>query len=102
MPDTSLFPSLAEAASFFSLGATGYSATRNSGHFHGMALRCLSWNIEPLEIEKAYSAFYDDRKVFPAGTIELDSALVMRNIAHEWHSRSDLYVSKEGSGLTNR
>ena len=99
---TSLFSSLDEAANFFSLGATGYSATWDPDHFHGMELYCLKWSIEPLAIEHASSAFYDDRNIFPAGTVELDSALVMRNIPHEWHSRPDLYVGDDGSGLTKR
>lgn len=101
LPDSSIFPSTEEAANFFALGATGYSATHSPDHFHGMELRCLDWNIEPLSIECAKSSFYDDRTMFPEGSIALDSALVMRNIAHEWHSRPDLWVSKEGSGLTS-
>jgi hypothetical protein len=100
LPKTSVFPSTDEAANFFALGATGYSATYASNHFHGMELRCLDWNIAPLSIERAQSAFYDNRSLFPEGTIALDSALVMRNISHEWHSRPDLYASKEGRGLT--
>ena len=98
---TSIFPSLNEAANFFSLGATGYSSTNEADHFHGMELRCLSWNIVPLTIEEARSAFYEDRGIFPDGAITLDSALVMRNIPHEWHSRPDLHTLKEGRGLTS-
>jgi hypothetical protein len=101
LPKTSIFPSTDEAAGFFALGATGYSATRGPNHFHGMELRCLDWNIAPLAIERAHSSFYDDRSIFPEGSLTLDSALVMRNIAHEWHSRPDLYASKEGLGLTS-
>ena len=96
----SVFPSIQEAANFFSLGATGYSVTRSPDHFHGMELRCLNWDIEPVEIERALSSYYDDRSVFPEGSISLDSALVMRNIAHEWHSRPDLWASKNDLGLT--
>jgi hypothetical protein len=102
LPDSSIFPSLSDAANFFSLGATGYSATEDDHHYHGMELRCLQWTIEPLSIERARSVFYDDKSIFPEGTIQLDSALVLRNIPHEWHSRPDLYVSSEGHGLTNR
>src|SRR5262249_16386420 len=42
LPESSLFPSLDEAAGFFSLGATGYSATGRPGHYHGMDLKCLT------------------------------------------------------------
>ena len=87
--ETSRFPNLEEPAGFFSLGATGYSATRTPGRFHGMELRSLDWTIRPLAVEEARSRFFADSHVFPAGTVELDCALLMRGIAHEWHSRPD-------------
>jgi hypothetical protein len=90
MPGTSLFPSLSEAAGFFSLGATGYSATKTPGRFHGMELRCLDWTISPLEVEEARSSFFGDEGRFPRGSVELDCALLMRGVAHEWHGRPDL------------
>ena len=90
VPKTSLFPSIEEAAGFFSLGATGYSATRTPGRFHGMELRCLDWTIRPLAVDEARSQFFGDSQRFPPGTVELDCALLMRGIEHEWHSRPDL------------
>ena len=92
LPSTSIFPSLAAAAGFFSLGATGYSATGTSGHYHGMELHSLNWTVLPLAVDQAQSRFFDDRKRFPAGSVELDCALIMRGIEHEWHSRPDLYL----------
>lgn len=100
LPPTSVFPSLAEATGFFSLGATGYSATLESGHYHGMELRTLDWTIQPLRIQEAVSCFFADRNKFPEGSVELDCALLMKNVAHEWHSRPDLYLSKGKSLLT--
>jgi hypothetical protein len=102
LPPTSIFPSLDQAVGFFSLGATGYSATRKDGHYHGMELRCLDWTVVPLAVEEARSCFFDNRERFPAGTAQLDCALLMRGIAHEWHSRPDLYLSAQGDGLTTR
>lgn len=102
LPATSIFPSLAEAVGFFSLGATGYSATHTQGHYHGMELRCLDWSILPLAVEQAQSCFFDDRDRFPSGTAELDCALLMRGIAHEWHSRPDLYLAPKGDSLSAR
>ncbi|MCC7375134.1 MAG: DUF2071 domain-containing protein [Verrucomicrobiales bacterium] len=102
LPSGSIFPSLEAAADFFSLGATGYSATRMPGHYHGMELHSLSWSVLPLAIEEAQSCFFDDRSRFPAGSVELDCALLMRGIEHEWHSRPDLYLSSEGAFLTTR
>jgi hypothetical protein len=100
LPSTSLFPSLAEAVGFFSLGATGYSATHSENHYHGMELRCLDWSVAPLTVHEARSCFFDGRERFSAGTAELDCALLMQDIAHEWHSRPDLYLSPLGDSLT--
>lgn len=102
LPHTSIFPSLTEAVGFFSLGATGYSTTFTEGHYHGMELRCLDWSVVPLDVQEARSCFFDDRDRFPAGTAQLDCALLMRGIAHEWHSRPDLYLSANGDNLTTR
>lgn len=97
---TSIFPSLEEAAGFFSLGATGYSATHSPDHYHGMELHSLNWKVSPLAIDEATSCFFDDQEKFPADTIELDCALLMRGIDHEWHSRPDLYLAATRQSLT--
>lgn len=98
----SVFPTLDDAAGFFSLGATGYSATRRDGHYHGMELRSLDWKVSPLGVDEANSCFFDDDKRFAPGSIQIDCALLMRGIEHEWHSRPDLYVSSDCGSLTNR
>jgi len=100
LPPGSIFPSLAEATGFFSLGATGYSATRRPDHYHGMELRTLDWTIAPLRIHEATSCFFSDRQRFPEGSVRLDSALLMKNVAHEWHSRPDLHLSPDQGFLT--
>jgi hypothetical protein len=100
LPATSIFPSINEATGFFSLGATGYSPTHADRHYHGMELRCLNWTVAPLTIEEARSCFFGNTERFPAGTAELDCALLMRNVTHEWHSRPDLYTSAAGNSLT--
>jgi len=102
LPDSSLFDDVQQAASFFSLGATGYSATYERGHYQGMELRSLDWSIQPMEIEEAHTSFFSDRTRFPEGTVELDCALVMRGIDHEWHSRPDLYYDPEKKRLSTQ
>jgi hypothetical protein len=102
LPATSIFPSLEAAAEFFSLGATGYSATDTEGHYHGMELHSLNWTVSPLAIDEAHSCFFDDQKRFPSGSVQLDCALLMRGIEHEWHCRPDLYLSSTGGYLTTR
>ena len=100
LPATSIFPTLEEAAGFFSLGATGYSATYSDDHYHGMELHSLNWTVSPLAIDEAESCFFDDPQRFPSGAAELDCALLMRGIEHEWQSRPDLYLSSTRSFLT--
>jgi Uncharacterized conserved protein (COG2071) len=100
LPISSCFESTEEAASFFSLGATGYSATLEAHHYHGMELRSLNWKVEPMQVTSAYSSFYSDPNYFPQGSVELDCALVMRNIEHEWHSRPDLYFDRTKERLS--
>lgn len=102
LPTASMFPSVEAAAAFLSLGATGYSATRSHGHYHGMELRSLSWAVEALAIDEAHSCFFEDPQRFPSGTAELDCALLMRGIEHEWHSRPDLHLSPRRSSFTTR
>jgi hypothetical protein len=102
LPPGSVFASLDAAAGFFSRGATGYSATHTTGHYHGMELHSINWAVSALAIDEAKSCFFDDRERFPAGAVELDCALLMRGIEHEWRSRPDLYLSSTRFELTTR
>jgi hypothetical protein len=90
LPPTSIFPSLASASDFFERGALGYSPARQPGHFDGLELRSLRWKMEPLSVESIKSNFFDDKRLFPAGSAEFDCALLMRGIQHEWHGRESL------------
>lgn len=88
LPTSSIFPSLVDASRFFDTGATGYSATsRSDGRMDGLVLRCARWAVEPLEVERVESSFFADRRLFPAGSVDFDCALLMRDIAHEWRCR---------------
>ena len=90
IPRSSVFRSLDEASNFFEQGALGYSATQDPGRFDGMELRSLRWNVEPLAVEEVESSFFSNEKVFPRGSVRFDSALLMRDIEHEWHAREPL------------
>lgn len=102
LPTTSLFPSVQEAAEFFSLGATGYSQTYTEDHYHGMDLISQDWSVTPLAIEVAHCAFFDETSRFPMGSAELDCALLMRNVEHEWRSRPDIYLAPQTRSLTTQ
>lgn len=69
---SSVFPTLDEAANFFSLGATGYSVGRDGSNFEGMELRSLSWKVSPVRMVEAYSRWFADRQRFPDGAVKFD------------------------------
>ena len=55
-----------------------------------MELQCQRWHVEPFAVSSVRSNYFDNRSIFPAGSIEFDCALLMREIEHEWHGKSDL------------
>lgn len=86
LPKTSIFSSLEEASKFFETGSLGYSVTNNKNYLDGIILETKKWQVEVLEIDYVYSSFYENEIIFPKHSIEFDHALIMQNIAHEWHS----------------
>jgi hypothetical protein len=91
----SVFGSLDEASAFFEAGSLGYSATSEPTRMQGLELRCSNWRVEPLQVERVRSSFFEDELQFPYGSIEFDSALLMRHIEHEWHGKADLSCAVE-------
>ena len=85
LPSTSCFRSLDAASAFFLAGSVGYSATRDRGRLDGLELRTAVWHVEPLHVESVYSRYFADPERFPPGSIAFDSALLIRNVPHEWH-----------------
>lgn len=78
----SIFKSLENASSFFANGSVGYSPNGNG--FEGLELTTYNWKVEPLEVKHVKSSFFDDKSIFPAGSIRFDNALLMESIEHEW------------------
>jgi hypothetical protein len=101
MPAGSCFASVAEASAFFQAGAVGYSATRGGERLDGMCLCTEIWQIEPLKLESIYSSFFADESKFPQGSVEFDSAFLMRDIPHEWQSVPDLHTATPASSCLN-
>lgn len=88
MPESSIFGSVSEASAFFEAGSLGYSARSNSDQLDAIELKTREWRVEPLNTEKVYSSYFADQKRFPKGSVEFDHTLIMRDIAHEWHTAS--------------
>ena len=91
-PEDSIFDSTATASAFFEPGSLGYSATADGHKLDGIVLRTHEWSVAPLHVASVASSWFADASQFPPGSIAFDCALIMRNIAHEWHSASELYV----------
>lgn len=88
LPD-SVLCSLDEASEFFRGGTLGWSA-RKDQEFDGLELHCEQWQLEPLVVERIESSFFANPAIFPPGSAKFDSAFLMRNIPHEWHSQGRL------------
>lgn len=86
LPAASRFPSLEAASAFFRSGALGYSEGARAGQLDGMRLETDDWRVTPLTVEHVHSSYFSDATRFPPGSVELDSALLMRDIPHRWAS----------------
>ena len=92
----SIFSSVDSVSRFFEAGSLGYSPSASGGRFDGLELRSFNWHVEPLSIHRVESSFFEDRSVFPAGSVTFDSALLMRGIDHEWHCRDTVCCDSAG------
>jgi len=88
LPATSLFPSLEQASIFFQQGPLGLSATGQPGCFDAVELQCENWNPIAMNVSRVESSYFDDHTIFPPGSVEFDSALLVRNVVHRWCRRS--------------
>jgi hypothetical protein len=84
IPASSLFDSLHEASEFYRRDSVGHSPSRNGDACEAMEFLPKTWDAQPLEIESLHSNWFDDESRFPRGSIELDSALLMRAVDATW------------------
>jgi hypothetical protein len=84
-PGSALFTDLDEASAFFQAGCDGYSITKEGLHLDGLRLRTEAWRVEPVEVVRARSSYFD-RGPFPAGSATLDVALLMRDVPVRWQA----------------
>jgi len=90
LPKDSCFESLEEVSAFFEEGAVGYSPTHRGERLTGIKLWTPDWKVGAFEATEARSSYFDDTTRFPAGSIEYDHALIMRDLQHEWRSADGL------------
>jgi hypothetical protein len=87
---SSIFPSLQSASDFFKHGSIGYSPDDIGKTFEGLKLAVKEWQVKPLSVLTVSSSFFENKNLFPAGSIAFDNALLMRNVGHEWTSQKNL------------
>jgi hypothetical protein len=92
LPSSSVFRSLAAASEFFRGGSVGYSPGRHRGRLEGLKLITPTWRVEPLAVSEVHSSWLEDQARFPAGSVDFDCALVMRDVAHRWAAAPPLYA----------
>ncbi len=80
----SIFQNLDNASKFFEGGAIGYSP--NGDKYDGLQLRIFNWKVEPLAVTSVHSSFFENKELFPEGSVRFDNALLMTQIKHEWYS----------------
>lgn len=86
----SLFKSVEEGSAFFKAGDTGWSPGKTPGLLDTIELWTREWRIEPFAVTSQHSAYFTDEGLFPAGSVEFDSAFIMRGLEHEWRAHEGL------------
>jgi len=79
------------ASDFFRNGSVGYSPDKLGESFDRLELKTKKWEVSPLSVSKVASSFFEDRSVFPEGSIRFDNALLMKDLDHEWSGEMKEY-----------
>jgi len=80
--EDSVFDNLNQLSNFFEEGSIGYSPDKNC--FEGLKLKTYNWKVSLLDVESVESSFFENKRIFPEGSIKFDNALLMKGIEHEW------------------
>lgn len=83
---SALFPTLAAASEFFRRGSVGLSPSRDDRRLERMVLSTDAWHVEAATALSVRSSFFDR---LPAGSAELDSVLIMRDVPVTWSAPGD-------------
>ncbi|MCI1187558.1 DUF2071 domain-containing protein [Hymenobacter sp. DH14] len=95
-PVTSVFANVEQASAFFRQGAVGYSPQAAGQGYNGVQLTTPQWQVSPLAVTQVSSSYFSNERLFPAGSVLFDNALLMRNVAHSWQ-RLPTIIGKAGA-----
>lgn len=85
-PSDSMFDSINQASDCFHGCAVGVSPSTKPKQFKTIELKTKTWAVKPLQVRSLESSYFEDRSLFPDGSIQFDNALLMEGIEHEWLS----------------
>lgn len=89
-PSDSMFHSIQHASDCFHGCAVGVSPSTKPERFKTIQLKTKTWAVKPLQVRSLKSSFFEDRSLFPEGSIQFDNALLMERIEHEWLSHGSM------------
>jgi Uncharacterized conserved protein (COG2071) len=87
LAEGSIFESLDDASRFFEVGSLGFSPSADPDRLDGLELVSKWWQVQSLQVDTVESGFFGNPRLFPIGSIEFDSALILRGIPCRWRSR---------------
>lgn len=93
LSNSRLFADVGEASRFFEQGVVGLSPGRDRSRLEAVRLSTNAWQVEACRVISSRSSFFDDPVRFPAGSAEIDSALVMRKVPVVWDALPDAITS---------
>ena len=83
---SALFGDLEEASRFFRDAPTGYAARATGSGLDGVTLDTAGWEVTPTDLISVESSYFADAELFPRGTAQPDTALLMRDIEAGWNA----------------
>jgi len=98
----SVFADPDEAAQLFRPAAVGYSLRPRTDFMDAVELSCEYWQLLPLSVQRTTSSYFDDPERFPPGSIELDSAFLMRNVDSTWSALPPLPPTRKPADSAGR
>ncbi|MDF9745799.1 DUF2071 domain-containing protein [Natrinema salsiterrestre] len=88
VPEDSIFPDVSAASAYHECGGIGYCPSPDGTQLNGIELATDEWHVTPLAVEDVHASFFETE--IPADGVTFDTALLMRDIGHEWRARRSI------------
>ena len=93
LPPSSIFTGADSASAFLRCDRTAYSPNRRHATFDGLRMDSAHWQGTPMRCSYLQSSVFENRALFPKGSISFDHALVVRGVDARWVSLPRLSAS---------